>query len=125
MMEKYIPKLEWVSLIGNTKGEEGEYFKKLIEETKAKIAAVPELGTEEKDPCARLHYFCGATDIYICELNKETGEAFGFSCLGGDRDNAEYGYIDLNEVCSIAMMELDLYFDDTQKMKDIVEKFKS
>jgi hypothetical protein len=37
---------------------------------------------------AIFHYFCGATDIYICEYDGKE-EMFGFTILNGDLFNSE------------------------------------
>jgi Protein of unknown function (DUF2958) len=48
-----------------------------------------------------LHYFTGASDWWIAELDPETGIAFGYVCLNGDKANAEWGYISLPELEAI------------------------
>jgi hypothetical protein len=49
-----------------------------------------------------LHYFAGACDWWVVELNsiERPGRAFGFVCLG-DPAMAEWGYIDPLELASI------------------------
>lgn len=49
------------------------------------------------------HYFVGSNDWLVTEYEPETGIAFGWACLGGDRQNAELGYVDLAELESIAI----------------------
>ena len=67
---------------------------------------------------ATLHYFNEKSDWYIIE--KDTGspddevqgkqiQAFGFSCLNGDVQNAEWGYINIDELIRCGV-ELDLYY---------------
>lgn len=45
-----------------------------------------------------LHYFAGSSDWWISEVDHETGEAYGYVCLGGDSRSAEWGYISLPEL---------------------------
>ena len=127
-LSRYVPKCELQVLKENLKGEEGEYFKNLLCNLKEKIKAVPPLyatdGQGNKAP-VKLHYFYGATDIYITEIDHETGEGFGFVCLNGDRYNAELGYVNVNEFLSHPLMNLDLYFDDSITIGEIVNKYKS
>jgi hypothetical protein len=49
-----------------------------------------------------LHYFAAGCDWWVCEVDPRTGAAFGYVCLG-DPYNAEWGYLDLNELCSTLM----------------------
>jgi hypothetical protein len=60
---------------------------------------------------AMLHYFCGSTDIFICEFDGKD-QMFGFSILHGDYEMAEFGYISLSEIKSIAPMNLDYYWEE-------------
>jgi hypothetical protein len=95
---------------------------------KAELAKIPRLYATEQvdtaDQIVHLHYFVGACDWYITEIDPETFQAFGFANLGDDRC-AEWGYIDLIElaVSTVATaigpngatfrqpVERDLYFD--------------
>jgi hypothetical protein len=61
---------------------------------------------------AILHYFYGGTDMYICEYDPKDGIMFGFAILNGDLQNAEWGYIDLAEIITIPVMNLDYHFEE-------------
>jgi hypothetical protein len=102
-------------------GEEGEFFRKLMEDLEARIAAMPKTyetdGSPGKD-LATLHYFKGGSDWWIIE--KDAGspddevegiqaQAFGLACLNGDVENAELGYISIAELIKHGV-ELDLYY---------------
>jgi hypothetical protein len=69
---------------------------------KAVVERIPPLyGTDHipaEDKMIWLHYFTSNSDWFIAELNPNDGIAFGFACLGGDRQNAEWGYMDLEEL---------------------------
>lgn len=72
----------------------------------ATLLAVPPLYATEATPLAEkllhLHYFVGACDWYVAELDTtQPGLAFGYVDLG-DPANAEWGYFDLAELASIA-----------------------
>lgn len=94
------------------------------------IKETPEIyGTEEEqDKIAYLHYFSSSSDWYIMELQKgdifdeDLGiqkEAFGYAILNGDLQNAEYGYMSIDEIKKYA--ELDLYFAP-RRMSEILGK---
>jgi hypothetical protein len=83
------------------------------------IKDIPELGTTDgvKDKIAYLHYFSSSSDWYVVELGKGDifdddnimqKEAFGYAILNGDMQNAEFGYMNIDEIKKYA--ELDLHF---------------
>jgi hypothetical protein len=74
---------------------------------------IPAIGATDgmKEHPAMLHYFCGSTDIFICEFDGKD-EMFGFSILNGDYEMAEFGYISLSEIKHIAPMNLDYYWEE-------------
>jgi hypothetical protein len=63
-----------------------------------------------KEHPAIFHYFCGATDMYVCEFDGED-TLFGFTILNGDLDNAEWGYTSLSEITGIPVMNIDYHFE--------------
>jgi hypothetical protein len=44
------------------------------------------------------HYFVGNSDWLVTEYDPTDDIAFGWACLGGDRQNAELGYFSLAEM---------------------------
>lgn len=60
------------------------------------LYATEEVPKDEKVVFAR--FFLSTSEWFICELDPETGIAFGFACLGGDTLNAEMGYVSLFEL---------------------------
>lgn len=122
-LKRYLPQSELASLMHSARGEEGEYFVSLLKSTEQAIRSVPPLYASENlgaDARVRLHYFGGAHDIWITELDQETGEAFGYTCIGGDFDNAELGYVSIPEIVATDRLELDLYWNDEKTLKDIM-----
>ncbi len=67
-------------------------------------------GLQTNDKIAQLHYFRGESDWYIIEKDSEPQQlqAFGYVILNGDDQNAEFGYINIEDVKKYA--ELDLYW---------------
>lgn len=126
-LKKYIPPMELQTIISYLDDETGPHFRKLLKKTEEKIKAVPSLYSgEEQGLKARvhLHYYVGGTDFYVSEMDQETGETFGFACINGDRENAELGYNNISEIISIPWIELDLYFDNSVTLGEIVKKYK-
>jgi len=110
-------------------GEEREFFKNIIVELKKTIEAMPktyETDGQGDEAIATLHYFNGTSDWYIIEKDagspndEEQGvqsQAFGFACLNGDAQNAELGYISIEELIRCGV-EIDLYYKP-EKIGDI------
>ena len=94
------------------------------------IKDIPELYATDGDAekMVYLHYFSSSSDWYVIELgkgdifdddNEMQKEAFGYAILNGDMQNAEYGYMNIDEIKEYA--ELDLYFTP-QNINDIIRK---
>lgn len=102
-------------------GEEREYFKKMVLELKQTIETMPksyETDGQGNEAIATLHYFNSSSNWYITERDagspddEEQGvqmQAFGYACLNGDIENAELGYISIQELIENGV-ELDLYY---------------
>jgi hypothetical protein len=84
-----------------------------IERLTHAIRNIPGIGQTDglKEHPAALHYFAGATDIFICEYDG-SNEMFGFTILNGDYEMAEFGYIGLSEIRHIAVLNLDYYWEE-------------
>jgi hypothetical protein len=69
--------------------------------TKSALTKIPRLyeteGVEAKDKLIYLHFFVGGSDWYIAEFDGED-TFFGFVCLNGWTDCAEWGYISFKEL---------------------------
>ncbi len=117
-------------------GEEREYFKAMILNLKEIIEAMPktyETDGQGDEAIATLHYFNSGSDWYITEKDAGSpddsiemagaqGQAFGFTCLNGDVENAELGYISIQELIENGV-EIDLYYKP-EKIGDIKTRFK-
>ena len=108
------------------KGEEGEYFKQIVLKLKSHIVCMPktyETDGQGDDVVVMLHYFRGGSDWWVIERDAELNEqiqAFGYVCLNGDVDNAELGYINIEELIRYGV-EVDLYFEPVT-LREVKEK---
>jgi hypothetical protein len=84
-------------------------FAEPIERLKMIISAIPKIGGTDsmKEHPAKLHYFCGGTDIFICEYDGKD-KMFGFNILNGDYEMAEFGYTSLSQIRRISILNLDI-----------------
>ena len=83
-------------------------YSEIILKLQAQLKKCPKIKETDnmKEHPAVFHYFCGATDIYICEYDRKE-DMFGFAILGGDLDNSEWGYFNLRELTSIPQLNID------------------
>ena len=51
-----------------------------------------------KDKIIFMHLFIGGCDRYIAECDPDERLFFGFATLNGDLQNAEWGYVSLDEL---------------------------
>ena len=88
-------------------------YAEAIERLAKQLEKCPKLyKTDGKDEHpAIFHYFYGATDIYICEYDRED-TMFGFTILNGDLHNAEWGYTSLLEITGIPPLNIDYDFEE-------------
>lgn len=134
--KKFIPAMEYATLLDNAShGEESEYFKQKIKHVADTCRTINDnkFGKSYNEKTKLhdkgfIHYFIGNSDWYVCEV-ADDNVGFGFAILNGDTQNAEYGYIDLNEITTLTLngfvqTELDIYIDDSISMEHaIVEKY--
>lgn len=78
-----------------------------------------------KNAVCYLHYFVGGTDWYITEWNRDN-EFYGYVCLNGDWEMAEFGYIPKeylidNDLSPLNKPELDFYWK-YKTINQILEK---
>jgi hypothetical protein len=111
-------------------------FAEPIERLRRIISAIPKIGGTDgmNEHPVKLHYFCGTTDIFICEYDGKDN-MFGFNILNGDDvvppnggavnnipigkrpagayyEMAEFGYTSLSQIRRISMMNLDYYWEE-------------
>jgi hypothetical protein len=89
-----------------------ESYQNVIADLNEKAERIPALGETdemERHPCVLHYFFCGS-DWYIAEWDKEQNLFFGYAILNSDLYNSEWGYISLDELLSVSMMNLDYHF---------------
>lgn len=99
----------------------------IIERVEKELASIPK--TQQRDNIQKstvyAHYFHGATDWYITDIAEDRNMLFGYVILNGDTQNAEAGYISIEELTQArghefteeyGVTELDFFFE-----KDILE----
>jgi hypothetical protein len=101
-----------------------EAFEEAIIRLEKQLEKCPKLRETDgmKEHPAMFHYFCGSTDMYICEYDGED-TLFGFTVLNGDLDNAEWGYISLSEITSIPVMNIDYHFEEQSVEAALYQKY--
>ena len=95
--------------------------------SKERLAKIPKLYETEpiplKDKLIHLHFFIGGCDWYIAEYDG-TDLFWGFVCLNGDLQNAEWGYISFRELRDIRItgwLEIDCELEDFWKIRPASE----
>ncbi|GHV13924.1 hypothetical protein FACS189491_09560 [Spirochaetia bacterium] len=90
-----------------------ETYAEPIERLAKQLEKCPKLyETDGKDEHpAIFHYFYSGTDIYICEYDRED-TMFGYTILNDDLENSEWGYTSVSEICSIAPLNIDYWFEE-------------
>lgn len=106
-----LPTVQYVSTLKFAQGEEREFFVHKIKEIAADVENAPKInetdGLEEHRIVLRYFHPSG-TQSFVTEIGND-GDAFGFQCLNDDWDNAEWGYINLDELKNIRGMEVDFH----------------
>jgi len=128
-LNQFIGKSQLLAMREACRGEEGVFFRAMIQELEAKIKTMPktyETELQGEEAIVTLHYFMGGSDWWIIERDAGASDdvaqgvqaqAFGFTCLNGDTENSEMGYISIQELIENGV-ELDLYYTP-EKIGDI------
>jgi hypothetical protein len=105
--------------------EHPDTFAEAIERLETRLRKCPPIGGTDgmKEHPAMFHYFYGGTDMYFCEYDREHGIMFGFAILNGDLQNAEWGYIDLAQILTIPVMNLDYHFEEQSVEAALYKKY--
>lgn len=111
LVKAVMPKAQYEFTLQLTHGEEGEYFKQKLKDFAELVKNAPGLykteGAEQHPIILRYFHPTGTTSL-VCEIGKD-GQAYGFQCLNGNWEMAEWGGINLNETKNIPLMELDYH----------------
>lgn len=93
------------------------------EPSKERLARIPKLYETEGIPLEEkpihLHFFIGGCDWFIAEYDG-TDRFWGFACLNGDLQNAEWGYVSFQELKDIKIggwLEIDCEGEDFWRVR--------
>ena len=64
------------------------------------------------------------TQSFVTEIGND-GDAFGFQCLNDDWENAEWGYLNIDELKNILGMEVDFHVSAGMTVEKFIQKEKS
>ena len=122
-----LPTVQYVSTLKFAQGEEREFFVNKIKEIAVAVENAPKInatdGLEEHRIVLRYFHPSG-TQSFITEIGKN-GDAFGFQCLNDDWENAEWGYINIDELKNIRGMEVDFHVPAGMTVEKFIQKEKS
>jgi hypothetical protein len=126
-MKKIINELKSIIPVGQFKFTKRhvDAYSDVLEKLKDQLTKCPKLHETDgmKEHPAIFHYFCGKTDIYICEYDKDDDIMFGFSILNGDFYNSEWGYINIADIIKISLMNIDYYFEEQSIEAALCKKY--
>lgn len=122
-----LPTVQYVSTLKFAQGEEREFFVNKIKEIAVAVENAPKInatdGLEEHRIVLRYFHPSG-TQSFITEIGKD-GDAFGFQCLNDDWENAEWGYLNLDELKNIRGMEVDFHVPAGMTVEKFIQKEKA
>ena len=109
--KQMLPTAQYVTTLRFSQGEEGDFFKRQIKDIAAAVKNAPKIGETdgmEQHPIVFRYFHPTGTETLVTEIG-EDGEAYGFQCLNGDYEMAEWGYLNLDEIKNIPSMEMDYH----------------
>ncbi len=122
-----LPTVQYVSTLKFAQGEEREFFVHKIKEIAAAVEKAPKInatdGLEEHRIVLRYFHPSG-TQSFVTEIGKD-GDAFGFQCLNDDWENAEWGYLNIDELKNIRGMEVDFHVPAGMTVEKFIQKEKA
>jgi len=121
-LNQFISKPQLDVLQTGIEGEEGDYFKTLLKDTKDIIDHMPQTydtsEMDSKDITVHLHYFLGGFDWFVTEKDMEAEQLQAFRYVKM-QDN-ELGYINIKELIA-NHVELDLHWTPV-KLSEVMRK---
>jgi hypothetical protein len=110
----FLPWAERETLLTSLNGEEAEGIADIVLAVAKTIEEMPVTYQQDgkgDEAIAHLHYFFGGVDAYITEKDVNGGvqQSFGLITLTGSIDDAELGYISIEELVNNGV-ELDLHW---------------
>ncbi len=121
-----LPTIQYVSTLKFAQSEEREFFVHKIKEIAAAVENAPKInetdGLEEHRIVLRYFHPSG-TQSFVTEIGND-GDAFGFQCLNDDWENAEWGYLNIDELKNIRGMEVDFHVPAGMTVEKYIQKEK-
>lgn len=99
---------------------QSDEFDELIAELAQQVRETPDLNSQNS--IIRLHYFYGGSDWWITQIDLEHRLGYGFVCLNGDWQCAEYGTVSIEELCSLDVVNIDLYWTPQALLEVVKER---
>lgn len=122
-----LPTVQYVSTLKFAQGEEREFFVNKIKEIAVAVENAPKInatdGLEEHRIVLRYFHPSG-TQSFVTEIGND-GDAFGFQSLNDDWENAEWGYLNIDELKNIRGMEVDFHVPAGMTVEKFIQKEKS
>ena len=119
-----LPTVQYVSTLKFAQGEKREFFVNKIKEIAVAVENAPKInatdGLEEHRIVLRYFHPSG-TQSFITEIGKD-GDAFGFQCLNDDWENAEWDYLNIDELKNIRGMEVDFHVPAGMTVEKFIQK---
>ena len=109
-----LPYSQYITTLQLAYGEERDFFVRTLKNIASAVENAPEIyatDSEEQHPIVLRYFHPTGTESFVTEIG-EDGEAFGFQCLNGDYAFAEWGYLDINEIKGIPMMQVDYHIPE-------------
>ena len=107
-LAKIVPRQQFQVML-----ESKEEYPYMIENIKEAYENIPPIYGQDgkgKNAVVWMHYFVGGSDWYITELDKKENIAFGYVIMNGNLRDSSLGRISINELITIDLVNLDLYW---------------
>lgn len=118
-LKRFMPPHQQKAVKEMLKGEEAEgLIEQVFKRLDIEVAAIPKIGEQANlssdETTIFAHFFLGGSDWYISEWDGKD-RLFGYAILNGDKLNAEWGYMSLNELRTAGSgfnkPEMDFYWE--------------
>ena len=122
-----LPTVQYVSTLKFAQGEEREFFVHKIKEIAAAVENAPKINETdglEEHRIVLCYFHPSGTQSFVTEIGND-GDAFGFQCLNDDWENAEWGYLNIDELKNIRGMEVDFHVPAGMTVEKFIQKEKS
>ncbi|MCR4714274.1 MAG: Eco57I restriction-modification methylase domain-containing protein [Treponemataceae bacterium] len=112
--KSFIPNSQYITTLQLAEREERDFFVRTLKNIASAVENAPKIRATdgmEQHPIVLRYFHPTGTESFVTEIGND-GEAFGFQCLNGDYAMAEWGYLDINEIKRIPMMQVDYHIPE-------------